>query len=292
MSGPLGMDETPILVNKAMAAQPMGANPDGSKTFQLTVLHADKGTPVADAEIVIRLSGKGLRVRETLRTDHNGQIAFPYPTVPATASMYVVIRHAGLVPYQVSFGHGLTIGSLPLEKVVRLESGKRIGGIVVDSEGNPLVGADVAIRVPVTESLQQHYVFNLLKNGKTDERGRWQLDGAPKPVSSLTLVIDHPGFLRTGIRVKDAAEAQYRLDRGWSIRGTVRDPAGQPVKGAVVHPGTDRWGSGKPEAWTNADGQYTLSGLVQVDDADRYGTAPGTDDPECRLCRGPRHNGF
>ena len=107
-------------------------------------------------------------------------------------------------------------------------------------------------------------MFSLLENDKTDERGRWFLSGAPEPVASLNIRIDHPEFLRKRFPLQAGTDAKYQLTRGRTIRGTVRDSNGKPVAGAVLHPGDDRWGSGKPEARTDEDGTYELKGLEPV----------------------------
>ncbi len=236
-------------------------DPNRVPAFHLIVLSAGDSRPIPNAKIEIRMYGTKLRFQKTFRTDSRGTLRLKYPEIPKSTSMNVTVRVPGRVPYFVNFGRQLTAASVPSQKVVRLKPGVAIGGVVVDEQGAPIAGADLGLRIRVTESNSKQEVFSLLENTKTDEQGRWFLDGAPVPVTSLNIRINHPDFLRTLFPLRAGTDAKYTLTRGWAIGGTIRDPDGRPIRDAIIHPGDDAWGSGKPEATTGDDGKYELKGL-------------------------------
>lgn len=229
--------------------------------FLLTVVDADTGQAVVDSKVEFRMYGKDLRFRRFYRTDAEGQYVFDYPAIPSITSMNVTVRAPGFVPYNVDFGRELTEISVPAEKTIRLRQGVAVGGTVTDGQGNPISGAELDLYLPVTETNRRSYVFSLLENDKTDDEGKWFVDGAPEPVTGLNIRIDHPDFLRASFPLQSGTEGEFILRRGWSIRGTIRSPDGKPVADAVIHTGDDRFGSGDPKARTGEDGRYVLKGL-------------------------------
>lgn len=229
------------------------------ETLKIQVLRRDTNEPVADAKIQVQMWGKQTDARPVLTTDADGYATFHYPDGTSSVQLWATVHAAGLVPYFVSWGRAVAPKALPTEKVIHLDTGKSIGGTVVNLDGHPVSGAKISITVPATDSPYQiHY---LLLDVSTDDDGRWSFDGAPLNLAGISVYIQHPHYIKTGIPVQDRTDGRYELDPGLSMTGRVIDNEGQPVPNAQITVGRDRWGRVESPAITNADGTYTVYAL-------------------------------
>ncbi len=124
----------------------------------------------------------------------------------------------------------------------RLVRGTLIGGVVKDQAGQPIKGVKVQYSCG-DQSFVENETF-------TDAGGRWKCDDV-RPGMDVTIKVTHPdylsdddgGELQKQQKITSAAlraqTASVVLRRGRRIAGKVTDPAGKPVKGAVLVSGTD-----------------------------------------------------
>ena len=232
--------------------------------FELTILKAEDDTPLADVQIRFWYNRN---LEQNLKTDGNGKVTLQWPepekrSIMLKSPFQFSTKSPGRVPYYALMGN-LSLDNLPRTKTIRIQRGTIIGGVIEDEQGNPVEGATVSITVPATDTVSTIH-YHLFEE-TTGSDGRWELDSAPEPVTSLGLRIEHPRFPRTYQTVQTGRDARYRIEAGWSIQGTITDQKGQPVENAIVHVGHDRFGSGLPEAETDAKGHYELFGLAKKD---------------------------
>jgi Carboxypeptidase regulatory-like domain len=110
----------------------------------------------------------------------------------------------------------------------------------------------------------------------TDADGRWRIKNVPNsPGVELSLLVSHPdyvsdqkwkeaqeaGGVNTSMLLKE--KATLTLKRGVIVSGQVTDPAGKPIKDAIIVLGDEPYNSAAPtEFSTDADGLYRLPTLA------------------------------
>lgn len=149
---------------------------------------------------------------------------------------------------------------------VMLKTGAVVEGIVVDSRGKPIAGADV--------NPQSSDGKLFIRPATTGPDGSFRFADLPRG-GRFTLWIDHPGFLQLQVPEVEAPTTKslrIKLVEARSLKGQVVDPEGQPVAGAKValveRGGSTLFGGGFVEgAWgsslttTDEDGQFVLNRL-------------------------------
>ncbi|MGL4464736.1 MAG: carboxypeptidase regulatory-like domain-containing protein, partial [Planctomycetia bacterium] len=240
-------------------------------TLSFTVVRRDDGSPVADAKIKIRMIGEPTfddpnrpAGRYEVSTNAAGRAVFNYPAGDGPINLLATVKAPGLVPYFVDFGASLAPTALPTLKRIVMDRGRTIGGVVVDSTGRPIAGAEIEIRTPAVDApagVDERYGFYLLSE-KTNADGRWMLDGAPFDLRNLQLAVNHPDFVSVRHEVQDAADARYVLDAGVTLTGRVTAADGKPIADAEVTSGDSRYLVGSKTTSTTADGSYALKGVV------------------------------
>lgn len=229
------------------------------QSLKFKVLQRDDNLPVADAKVDVHMYGDG-NINRYLSTNEHGEVIFEYPDGEKPVSLWAMIHHPGLVPYYVNFGRGLIPATLPTEKNIRMDRGKKIGGRVVDAEGKPVAGAQLSITTPATDTPSEIH-YHLLYE-QTAEDGSWSLDGAPLKVGGLNIQIDHPRFIKASQSVQDREDGRYQLDPGLTLSGRVIDQQGNPIPQAHITIGKDRWGRIDRPVAVNKDGSYTVYALT------------------------------
>ena len=154
----------------------------------------------------------------------------------------------------------------------------------MDEQGKPVAGAKVEVRLasdpkPAKGDGRVRYNTWLAEGSDaatTDAEGRWQIDNVPDhPRGGI-----EPAGVPPGLRVRRAlaasAEGRRRHDgdaaaghgdvtlkRGVIVRGRVTDPAGKPVKDAIVIHGDDPYLRQTTSKFpTDAEGRFRLPALA------------------------------
>ncbi|MEM9193759.1 MAG: carboxypeptidase-like regulatory domain-containing protein, partial [Myxococcota bacterium] len=112
-----------------------------------------------------------------------------------------------------------------LEIDLRLGPGAILAGLVQTAEdGTPIADAEVLV---AEESL-----FVSPRAARTDAEGRFEVRGLRPFLHRIT--VRAPGFVTTQERREPTAEEVFELRRGAVVYGTVTDPEGYPVGGALL----------------------------------------------------------
>jgi len=249
------------LVGTSHADEDRDALPARTRPASLTfkVMRSDDGRPVAEARIGVLMNGDKQNINQEIITDADGVATFEYPDGDHPVYLRAVVKRTGLVPYYLDFGQSLIAAALPTEKTIRLDSGKTIGGKVVDPDGKPVAGAQLSILVPATDTPNK-ILYPLLRQQTADD-GTWQFDGAPLKPAGLQLRLEHPRFIQSSQPVQDRVDGRYELDPGLTLTGRVLDQNGKPVAGAHVTVGRDRWGRSIRPTAVDPEGAYSVAAL-------------------------------
>ena len=125
------------------------------------------------------------------------------------------------------------IAYLPQRHVLEMVRASALGGIVQDTEGNAIAGAQVRLEAG-----------NASRFVRTDTKGCWRVDGIPGEADRVTLRIKHTEYggnnggsrQITGEALLNARAFKHveTLDKGLTITGKVLDEKDQPVAKATV----------------------------------------------------------
>jgi beta-lactamase regulating signal transducer with metallopeptidase domain/thiol-disulfide isomerase/thioredoxin/uncharacterized GH25 family protein len=211
-------------------------------------------------------------------TDERGEVRFD---VPETTNIYrLFVSAQGYVPMFAGWEESEhPEQSLPQEFTFHLKKGTVIGGIVRNQDGKPIQGATVEVRCEGGEADGRAGPLDWLATGNdartTDAEGRWSLDNVPAGDKvKVRLLLNHRDYISDqtwgGLQEKQgvtmealrARTAAITMQSGVSVTGTVTDPDGQPIAGAVVVRGDHPyWEWGSQEVRTDARGAYRLQAL-------------------------------
>jgi beta-lactamase regulating signal transducer with metallopeptidase domain/thiol-disulfide isomerase/thioredoxin/uncharacterized GH25 family protein len=221
----------------------------------------------------------GARGNRDLVSDANGQVELD---VPEGVYIYRVwARAKGYVPLFAGWEEqDNPETSLPAEYTVRMKRGTVIGGIIQDGDGKPIKGATIEIELDGggTNDGRTGPDRHLTDRGDvpvTDTEGRWTLDNVPAGNNvAVLLKLGHSDYIsdpywgtmqkEQGIDTKAlrARTATIKMRGGLVATGTVTDPEGKPITGAVVVRGDDPYfDPGSQEVRTDDHGVYKLPPL-------------------------------
>lgn len=211
----------------------------------------------------------GVRVTEfqtdrDYTTDTEGKFVSAFGPSDERRSFFAVDKQRELVG----------IGSLPPEErhvEIKLTPGKMVSGTVVDPDGKPVAGAQVA-PLPMTS-------FHVL----TDDQGRFDVGWNPEWAGDLKeffLMARHlERNLAAGVEISEEAKSvRIELEPALTLTGTVEDPNGVPILGAEVGLSLRRgWACGMPvkEVITDQRGRYEFVALPQRQEYINYADAEG-----------------
>ena len=184
---------------------------------------------------------------------------------------------------------------MPEEFTFRLKRGTVIGGIVRDQAGQPIKGVKVRSRSSAGAS---RTVAPAPTCGwprerdapTTDAEGRWTLDNVPAGDDvKVQLKLSHPDYISdpnwgtlqeeqgVAMQALRARTATITMQGGLSATGTVTDPEGKPVAGAVVVRGEHPyWEWGSQEVRTDARRRLPIA-AAPARAADDHRRRPGLD---------------
>jgi thiol-disulfide isomerase/thioredoxin len=269
------------------AAQPPAPQlePAAARTLRVVALDP-KGKPLADTKIhaSIWTEEKGFKANHDYVADAEGAVQVELPKTFTILRLWAVKKP--FVPMFANWEQNeLASGkALPAEYTFRLESAVTAGGRVVDEQGKPIAGARVQVMItnsPRPARGDGRASFDTwLATGedaaKTDAQGRWHIDNVPNHAGAkLSLLVTHPDYVSderwegtqrsAGITTAMLRQgtATLTLKRGVRVIGRVTDPAGKPVKDALVVLGDDPYFASTGRDFpTDADGRYRLPPLT------------------------------
>ena len=169
--------------------------------------------------------------------------------------------------------------SLPQEFTFRLQQGTVIGGIVRNAVGQPITGVSVDVMLQSGGQVEGRTSPDMWLSENetpvTDAEGRWTLDNIPPSLNlDLRLKLSHPDYVsdrewgtsqdQQGVDLKAlrGRKATIIMQGGLVATGTVTDPQGKPVAGAVVVRGDKPYHEvGSQEVRTDEQGRYRFPPL-------------------------------
>jgi RNA polymerase sigma factor (sigma-70 family) len=256
-----------------------------ARTLRVVVLDP-QGKPLSGANVhaSIWTHEKGFKANRDYQTDASGAARVELPK-----TFYILRLWARKKPFVTMFSNWeqneLASGrDFPSEYTMRLEFSATAGGRVVDETGKPVAGAKVQVMLasapkPAHADGRTGYDTWLAEASDaptTDAEGRWRIDNVPDhPRVELALLITHPDYVsdnewsdaQKAAGITDAmlrrGTATVTLKRGVIVRGRVTDPAGKPIKDALVVLGDDPYRARTPSKFpTDADGRFRLPALA------------------------------
>jgi uncharacterized GH25 family protein len=268
-------------LDSARAVGEVKGDPTAKRVLRVRVVLPD-GKPAAGAKIQAAIWAKEpTKTNQDYVCDAQGQAIVELPKSIDILRLWA--RMDGYVPL---FAHWESQelkagGRIPAEFTFKLEKGTVIGGFVKNEDGQPIAGAKVEVRLPTSMDEQQKRVLftTWLAEGEeartTDAQGRWTLDNVPKGDNvEVTVRLSHPDYIsdyRWGVMQHEAkvTTAMLRqqtgtivMARGIRVTGSVTNPSGKPVPGAVVVWGDDPYMmEGSQEVRTDERGIYRFPPL-------------------------------
>ena len=273
--------EQPQAKPNQLPVAPVNPAEPASRTLRVTVIDS-QGKPVSEAKIHagIWTEEKDFKANRDYQTDAAGA------TVVALPKTFTIFRlWASKTHYVTMFADweqaDLASGpTFPSEYAFKLEPGAVAGGRILNEHGKPVAGAKVAVSVgnglkPDGGDGRASY-HDWLATGDeaatTGADGRWRIANVPNHRAvELKLLVTHPNYVsdeswgglqtEAGITTTMLREetATLKLKAGVQVRGRVTDPAGKPIKDAIIVIGDNPYDSGTPKKFvTDSDGQYRL----------------------------------
>jgi len=197
----------------------------------------------------------------TVTTGKDGMATIEYPASAHADYFEFTARKPRIVPIRYSWNDNLRPVDLPAVLELRFEPGTTIGGIVNDADGHPIAGAEVDVYGPEAQHDPNGSIS--FEELKTDARGRWRLDVAPRELAGVRVTISHPRYEMNGAPASRNLESVIVLAKGPSVTGRVIDAAGRPVEGARASFGYDRFAPTLPTVTTNERGEFTLENCAR-----------------------------
>jgi hypothetical protein len=249
---------------------PAANNPNNSgptSTMNLLVIDQQTKQPIAGLRVV-----NNGRTRFTGTTDADGRVRV---LVPAGGNPNVNLRVSGknYVPMRLvwaSYSANLR-GEIPADYTLAMERGTKIQGKIVDDGGQPVAGATVILDFRKS-SANPHEQFDLspynrARQIKSGDDGSWTFNGAPLDCDQIGLAAwDYQHVTGDFWETQPFAPvsklydgtAVFTLRRGITVEGVVVNPQGQPVAGASVALGQQRFSSNAiPAQNTDASGHFS-----------------------------------
>ena len=233
------------------------------------------GIHVFDEETEKPLSGVNLRVNrgcgcqcepDNYATDDKGfyQINFG-ESKPSYLS--ILASKAGHVPMMFAWRDKM-IEKLEDEFSFYLPRGKKIGGVIENEKGEPIASAKVVIFRNDDESREHPWIRIDDDTINTDPNGRWVCDIFPEKPHSFSVKLRHPDYVNTRTWINDRdykyeefyqQESVLIMKDGILLSGFVSDSKGNPIEGASVFTGEDRYDDESPRATTDSQGRFEFS---------------------------------
>ena len=237
--------------------------PDGKPIPGATVELRGDALPTPDRIRKGKVTGQQLH-GIFVATDDAGRLAVEFPRAPGRLVVFITIPGYG--PYCARWSSANHDEPIPARFTAELEAAWSVGGIIVDPDGKPVAGVEVAPSIEFKKRPGDTRQFGSGARATTDAAGRWRFDSVPVSMAKVHVEIGHPSFMpirrflerrEFGIEPGRQPSSKIVLDRGLTVTGKVTDEAGKPIAGALVR--TKFWNDIR-QATTGPDGVYRLVG--------------------------------
>ena len=261
------------------------ANAVDNRKMRIRVLD-EKGEPLANATVarsVWEMKHTGEFPHKAYQTNDQGEVDIEVPQQMKILRLWP--SKENYVGQFLNFAQGTHENGkqIPDSYTFQLQPGNRLSGVVVDTSGDPIVNAKVAVSILnndefVTSGTNRQPIPNTwLAYGEdevaTNKEGQWEILNAPaskKPKDyKFKIGITHPDFAPYPSSNKEEqtanlptvelrkGTASIALKRGLKIKGSVEGPEGEPItEGLVVWSDRPYFTQGVFEAPIDSTGSY------------------------------------
>ena len=242
-----------------------GSLSPGYRPMQIHVFDSDR-KPIVNAGITVR----GMTnlpfgpVRYRTNTQGNAIIEVPKENV---SDFQILVWENSHVTAGAHWEGDAVKAHVPKEFTFTLEEGTVFGGIVRNEQGQPIAGAEVTVNGR-KQSRDGVLWWSINDTSRTDAEGKWQCHRVPAELREfdVSVKLRHPDHANTSpVNLNTLSITELRsqsavmvMHEGIAVEGTVADPQGQPVAGAIVGQFIDRHVSGYPRTTTDQNGHYRL----------------------------------
>ncbi len=185
----------------------------------------------------------------------------------------VGVEAEGYVPLAAAWNQGGEVHEpIPSEFTFRLERSRKIGGVVRDPSGRPVVGADVILSLCQDDHDNRARPKFDQHNEVTDSEGRWRCGHLPLRVEGLKITVMHDQHVELDLdnaaltaQLADlrALSAVFVMKPGLVVQGQITDDNGKPVPSARVELRPQyAWTGPQPtraEVSSGTDGRYRFA---------------------------------
>ncbi len=246
---------------EAAAAAAAGAE---LRPMRIRVLDRD-GSPVVEAGVTVRAMTNAPYGPVRYRTDDEGVAVIKVPD-HENLDLQLLFWSEGRVSVGAVWRGTAVEMAVPSEFTVEMEPGTSFGGIVRDERGKPIPGAEVSVDGR-KETRGEILWYSIHETLTTDENGKWECHRMPADLAGyeVTFKVRHSDFASTpAINYTSLALDKLRdhsavlvMQTGLAMEGTVTDPDGRPVAGAMVGQFAD-YLSKVADTTTDENGNYRL----------------------------------
>ncbi len=237
----------------------------GFKYIEVQVVGPD-GKPLADVAVDVKIDG----MEFPMPTDEEGKISLNAPSA-ANSRLQLSVKNDKFAAVSASWQGG---DSFPEEFSISLVKGNPIGGLVHDEKGEPIEGVKIEATI-AGNSAPDGKLQPLLQGhlATTDEAGRWQILTDTETERRLFFKLSHEDYVSNASYGQRATWEQLKkldhvlvLEKGIELRGRVTNAVGEPIAGALVFLGGNRYISSKDKqkktTKTDADGKYHFGNVA------------------------------
>lgn len=267
------VEETQSMAPIATVEPNVAEPPAPENKLMVTVLdEAAKAIPGATIRVFVEPTTSSLN--QDLTTSASGTAEIPWPTTPFDL-LQLIISKDNFASKQISWD--LIAGDkVPMDYAATLQTGVKIGGYVLDSQGNPIPDASVSLfrYFQGGEDTRQKNEISLFasQNLTTSADGSWHADKLPPDLlHRINIYFSHTNYLGVTIAIdkpasneKELRDHTHRilLQTGLTVAGRVLNELHQPIPGATVWAGK-KYTRERKETKTDAEGRFTLRAINQ-----------------------------
>ncbi len=245
--------QPPQVADAAAAENPASPSPESKYASQaipesVTITITDENlTPMKDVLLKVQL----VRDKKEFRSDEDGKVVIDTKSYQQTELGWFIFE--AYSPGRVTttwrwLRQRETPIAIPAEFTMRLLPGCDIGGVVVDEQGKPVVGAKVAPNYHYRQTGNRNADIQMARpvweGVLTDAEGKWKAEGYSKTNGQIRIRVTHEDFLpqvddksASAYLMSDilAGKAKTVLKSGFRVYGTVRDEKGNPIPGIKIN---------------------------------------------------------
>ena len=257
----------PVSQSDEKETAPVDSDNQNTNILSLKVISQVTGLAVADADITVE-AYDAKKINSQGKTNSFGRYDIQHD-LAKFMSLNITVTSDGCVPMKLDFRDEAGNVKLPLNYTLSLEKGTSIGGIITNEQNQPIEGASVSLLVPYDNQADQPSVRPAIWDYviKTDAEGKWRCDIMPSKLDEIWIRLAHPDYINDntyGATPKPSMEklrdmtGVMVMKQGLAVWGVVMDTQGNPIAGAFVAQGSDRFGSHHPDTRTDEKGLFSF----------------------------------